>query len=285
MKFEARPLGAGLYLVATPIGNARDITLRALDVLASADMIAAEDTRTARRLMEMHGLTPGGRSLVAYHDHSTERDRARIVDRIAAGGSVAYVSEAGTPLLADPGFRLARAVREAGGEVTAVPGASALLSALSVGGMPTDRFLFCGFLPAAKAARRAELVDLAATRATLVFYESPKRIASLLEDLREVLGGGRPVSLCRELTKKFEEVVQGTLDTVDAGTLTLKGEYVVLVGTATEGGAVTDDEIDAALRQAMAHMRVKDAATAVAGALGLPRRDVYQRALAIGREY
>ena len=173
MTWDKRALPAGLYLVATPIGNARDITLRALDVLASAGTIAAEDTRTARKLMEIHGIRAEGRPIVAYHDHSRPDERRRIVAAVTEGQAVAYVSEAGTPLLADPGFRLAREVRAAGGRVTAVPGASALLAALSVGDMPTDRVLFLGFLPAAEAARRAALIEVAAVPATLVLYESP----------------------------------------------------------------------------------------------------------------
>ncbi|KAA9005192.1 16S rRNA (cytidine(1402)-2'-O)-methyltransferase [Histidinibacterium aquaticum] len=280
MNSDPRPLSAGLYLVATPIGNARDITLRALDVLAAADTLAAEDTRTARRLMEIHGVPLGGRRVLAYHDHSSAPDRARLVEA-ARTGSLAYVSEAGTPLLADPGFRLAREVRSAGGAVTAVPGASALLAALSVGGLPTDRFFFAGFLPSARAARRAALAELAQVPATLVLYESPNRVTDLLGDIAEGLGPDRPVSLCRELTKKFEEVVSGPAGAIDPAGLTLKGEFVVLVGAAEKGEGPGEEEIDAALRQAMETMRVKDAATAVAGALGLPRREVYQRALTL----
>lgn len=286
MKLDDTPLAPGLYLVSTPIGNARDITLRALDVLAGAEMIAAEDTRTARHLMEIHGLAPGGRPVVAYHDHSTERDRERIVAAVNEGRSVAYVSEAGTPLLADPGFRLARAVRAEGGAVTAVPGASALLSALAVGGVPTDRFLFLGFLPAAQAARRSALAEIGRIDATLVLYESPRRLAAALADMAEVLGGDRRAVICRELTKKFEEVVGGTL----SGLLTrlpelvLKGEIVLLLGPPEADSGAAEADIDAALRRAMETMRVKDAATAVAGALGLPRREVYQRALSLDRD-
>ncbi|QQA42334.1 16S rRNA (cytidine(1402)-2'-O)-methyltransferase [Pelagovum pacificum] len=284
MNFEARPLDPGLYLVSTPIGNARDITLRALDVLAAATTIAAEDTRTARRLLEIHGVPLNGRHVVAYHDHSGPADRSRLVDA-ALAGSVAYVSEAGTPLLADPGFRLARDVRAEGGVVTAVPGASALLSALAVGGMPTDRFLFAGFLPPAQSARRTAIAELGSVPATLVFYESPKRIEALVADLAEVLGPARPAAVCRELTKKFEEVIEAPLGemSVRLESAVLKGEIVMLVGPPVAGEA---DEVDVegALRKAMETMRIKDAATAVAGALGLPRRDVYQKALEMKRD-
>ncbi len=274
------PLSAGLYLCAVPIGNARDITLRVLDILASADVIAAEDTRTARKLMEIHGIAPGDRPMVAYHDHSTDATRARLVSRIAEGRSVAFVSEAGTPLVADPGYKLAQAVQEAGLPVTAAPGASAVLTALTLSGLPSDAFYFAGFLPSTQAARKRALEGCRDLPATVVFYESPKRVNGLLDDLCDTLGEERQVAICRELTKKFEEVLQGT-----AGDLrelcaerTLKGECVVLVG---RGAAEKHDEQDvkAALVKAMASMRIKDAANAVSGAMGLPRRDVYQMAL------
>lgn len=284
MNQSAAPLPAGLYLVATPIGNARDITLRALDVLRAADVVAAEDTRTARRLMEIHGIALRGRPMHAYHDHSGPGDRERLVEAVAAGRSVAYLSEAGTPLVADPGYRLVRSVREAGGAVTALPGPSALLAALSVAGMATDRFLFAGFLPPAAEARRRELAELGRAAATLVFYESPRRVADLLDDLAATLGGDRPAAICRELTKLHEEVLRGTVEELREAVATRppRGEVVLLVGRA-EGPEAGPGEVDAALADAMRTMRVKDAATAVAGALGLPRREVYQRALALRR--
>lgn len=280
MNYEIRPLSPGLYLVATPIGSARDITLRALDILASADLIAAEDTRTARKLMEIHGVPLGDRRVVAFHDHSGEGAVRKLVAAIAAGKSVACVSEAGTPLIADPGYELALAVRDAGLMVTAAPGASAILAALAVGGLPTDRFAFVGFLSAAKVQRATQLAELRDLPFTLVFYESPKRIHDLLAAMRDIFGGEREVAVCRELTKKFEEVSRGPLDQLvaDFDGRTVKGEIVVLVGRAgaTE---VAEVDIEGALRTAMQTMRVKDAATAVAGALGLPRRSVYQTAL------
>ena len=277
------PLSAGLYLAATPIGAARDITLRTLDLLRDADMIAAEDTRTARKLMDIHGVPLNGRRLVACHDHSGEGVVQGLADAIAGGASVVYVSEAGTPLVSDPGFTLARAAIARGLPVTAAPGASALLAALAVAGLPADRFLFAGFLPAAETARRTALAELAAVPATLVFYESPKRLNALLTDLVAVLGE-REAAICRELTKRFEEVRRGTLGQLLAGLQgEVRGEVVVVVGRGTPREA-TEEDIRARLAEAMGTMRLKDAATAVAGALGLPRQRVYQLALGLKEE-
>ncbi|MBU2359619.1 16S rRNA (cytidine(1402)-2'-O)-methyltransferase [Loktanella sp. M215] len=285
MNYEIRPLSAGLYLVATPIGSARDITLRALDILASCDVIAAEDTRTARKLMEIHGVPLGKRPVVAFHDHSGAGQIARLVADVAAGKAVACVSEAGTPLIADPGFELALAVRDAGLPVTAAPGASAVLTALAVGGLPTDRFAFVGFLSAAAAQRATQLADLRDMPFTLVIYESPKRVHALLNAACEVLGGDREAVVCRELTKKFEEVTRGTLQSLadDFDGRAVKGEIVVLIGR-VGAQTVSDGDVETALRDAMVTMRIKDAATAVAGALGLPRRQVYQTALGLDRK-
>lgn len=285
MNFKISPLAPGLYLVATPIGTARDITLRALDVLASADILAAEDTRTARKLMEIHGVPLAGRPLVAFHDHSGANTVARLAAEIAAGKAVAYVSEAGTPLVADPGFELAREVAEAGGQVLAVPGASAVLAALSVAALPTDRFLFAGFLPAGKAQRDAAIAELHDVPATLVFYESPKRVQQMLASLRDVLGADRQAAVCRELTKRFEQVRRGTLGEMAEALAEspARGEYVVVVGRAG-ARAVAEADVEAALREAMTSLRVKDAATLVAGALGLPRREVYQIALKLSED-
>lgn len=285
MKLESKPLSAGLYFVATPIGTARDITLRGLDILANADLIAAEDTRTARKLMEIHGVALGQRQVVAYHDHSGDNIAKRLVDQIAAGKSVAYVSEAGTPLVADPGYELGCAVIAAGLDVRAAPGASALLAALAVAGLPTDRFLFVGFLPSGKTQRDTEIASLRDLPFTMVFYESPKRIHEMLDSLCEILGPEREIAVCRELTKKFEDVRRGTIAQVREtfADQTARGEFVVIVG---RGGAVTveENDVEAALREAMKTMRVKDAATAVAGALGLQRRQVYQIALAMEKD-
>ena len=285
MNHEIRPLAAGLYLVATPIGSARDITLRALDILASCDVIAAEDTRTARKLMEIHGIPLGKRPVVAFHDHSGAGAVDRLVAAIAAGQSVACVSEAGTPLIADPGYELALAVQAAGLAVTAAPGASALLAALAVAGLPTDRFAFLGFLSPAAVQRRTQLAELRDLPFTLVIYESPKRVHDLLSAGCEVLGEGRAAVVCRELTKKFEEVSRGTLASLSEAFdgRTVKGEIVVLIGRAG-AEVIADGDVEQALREAMTTMRVKDAATAVAGALGLPRRQVYQTALAMNQD-
>jgi 16S rRNA (cytidine1402-2'-O)-methyltransferase len=280
MIFDTKPISAGLYFVATPIGSARDITLRALDLLAGCDVIAAEDTRTARKLMEIHGVPLGKRPILAYHDHSGDAMRARIVAEIAAGRSVAYVSEAGTPLVADPGYALGRAVIEAGLPLTAAPGASAVLAALTVSGLPTDRFLFVGFLSAAKAQRETEIAELRDMPFTLIFYESPKRVSEMLYSLSDIMGTERLAVVCRELTKRFEQVTRGTLAELaaDFSGKTPRGEIVVLVGRAgaTE---ILPATVEAALREAMKTMRVKDAATLVAGAMGLSRRHVYQIAL------
>ncbi len=269
----------GLTLAATPIGAARDVTLRTLDLLATTDTIAAEDTRTARKLMDIHGIALAGRRLVACHDHSGEGVVAGLVEEMAEGRSVLYVSEAGTPLVSDPGFALARAAIARGLPVTAAPGPSALLAALAVAGLPADRVLFAGFLPTAEAARRTEIAGLAAVPATLVLFESPKRLPALLAALAETLGD-REAAVCRELTKRFEEVRRGRLPELAAAYAgqEVRGEVVVVVGRGT-AEAAGEDEVRERLREALATMRLKDAATAVAGALGLPRQQVYRLAL------
>ena len=279
----AKALAPGLYLVSTPIGAARDITLRALDILGAADVLAAEDTRTLRQLMEIHGVALNGRQVVPYHDHNGERALPRILADLRAGKTVAYASEAGTPLISDPGFELTRAARDEGLPVFAAPGASAVLYALTVAGLPTDRFLFAGFPPAAKAARTAFLQELAPIQATLVLYESPNRINKIFDDLVQTHGEMRQAALCRELTKRFEEVSRGTLGELRnsfAGR-TVKGEVVLVIDRQAEVRA-SPETVEQALDQAMAHMTVKDAAAAVAEAYGMPRREVYQLALKRG---
>lgn len=275
-------LQPGLYVVSTPIGNARDLSLRALDTLRSADVLAAEDTRTLRRLMEIHGVPLSGRRVVAFHDHNAKSARPGLLAALAGGQSVAYASDAGTPLLADPGFTLVRAAREDGHPVTAVPGASALLSALTIAGLPTDRFLFEGFLPPKSGARRKILQMLCDIPATLVFYESPHRIAAMLDDLAQVLGETRRAALCRELTKRFEEVREGTLQDLVASVAATppRGELVVLVAPG-DSPLVSETDIDSSLEEALARLPVKQAANEVAARLGLARRDMYQRALAL----
>ncbi|APX15539.1 16S rRNA (cytidine(1402)-2'-O)-methyltransferase [Phaeobacter inhibens] len=277
-------LPSGLYFVATPIGTARDITLRALDVLASADMIAAEDTRSLRKLMEIHGVPLNGRQIVAYHDHSGAGARARLLAALEEGQSVAYASEAGMPLIADPGYDLSRAAAEAGHLVTVAPGASAALAALTLAGLPTDAFFFAGFLPNASGARRKRLEELTAVPGTLVFYESPKRIAASLRDMAAVLGD-RPAALCREITKKFEEVRRDSLLTLAEGLdqAPVKGEIVVLVDRA-RGVSVSDGDLDSDLRAALKDNSVKDAASIVAEMHNLPRRKIYQLALDMAKD-
>ena len=278
-----RTIVPGLHFVATPIGAARDITLRALDILAGADVLAAEDTRTLKHLMAIHGVPLGERHVYAYHEHNDDAMRPRLMQALAEGKSVAYASEAGTPLVSDPGFQLSRAAIEAGHAVLAAPGASAVLCALAVSGLPSDRFLFAGFPPAAKSARATFLAELASVQATLILYESPKRINQLLEDLSQYMGEGRYAAVCRELTKRFEEVSRGSLrQLADAfAGRTVKGEIVVLIDRA-EAAKADADTVEAALTMALATMTVKDAAAAVAAAYGLPRREVYQLALKMG---
>jgi 16S rRNA (cytidine1402-2'-O)-methyltransferase len=276
------PVPPGLHFVATPIGTARDITLRALDTLAGADVLAAEDTRTARKLMELHGIALGGRPLLAYHDHNGPAMRPRLLALLAEGRSVAYVSEAGTPLVADPGFALARAAIAAGVPVHAVPGPSAVLAALTVSGLPTDRFLFAGFPPTRAGERRAFLTDLAPVPATLVLYEAPGRAAATLAACREVLGE-RDAALCRELTKRFEEVRRGTLSDLAARAAAAppRGEVVLVIDRSRAAPEAAG--MEALLAEALATMTVKDAAAHVAEVLGLPKRQVYQAALGLAK--
>ena len=277
-------LSAGLYLVATPIGTASDITLRALDILQNADVLAAEDTRQARKLMDIHGVALGGRPLLPYHDHNGASMRPKLVKAVQEGKVVAYVSDAGTPLIADPGYQLAAGMIEAGLPITAAPGASAVLTALSLAGLPTDRFLFAGFAPVKAKARKAFFAEFAAVPATLVFYEAPRRLGESLAAMAEVFGD-RPAAMCRELTKKFEEVRRGSLcELADyyAEAPAPKGEAVVVVGAPLKA-ASTPEAIDAALIEALKHSRVKDAAAEVAAAFDLPRKPLYQRALELGR--
>lgn len=281
---QADRLDPGLYLVSTPIGTARDITLRALDVLNAADLLAAEDTRTLRHLMSIHGIPLRGRRILAYHDHNADRARPAILSAIAEGLSVAYCSDAGTPLVADPGFRLSRDVAGAGGRVHAVPGASALLAALTVAGLPSDRFLFAGFAPSQKGARRRWLERQASLDATVVIFESPRRVKDMLRDLCEI-DGERDIAVCRELTKKFEEVLRGPARFVMEGIPEegLRGEVVVVMAPAGEMAA-DDGVVRAALAERLGRMTMRDAAAEVAAAVGRPRKDVYRMALTMQEE-
>lgn len=278
----AADLAPGLYVVATPIGNLADITLRALAVLGAVDVIACEDTRITRRLLDRYGLaTP----LTPYHEHNAAAVRPRLLTRLQAGGRVALVSDAGTPLISDPGYRLVRACRDAGVAVVPLPGASSVLAALSAAGLPTDRFLFGGFLPPRAAARRKALEALVPLQATLVFLESPRRLAAALADMAAVFGP-REAAVARELTKRFEEIVCGHLDMLAeryAAPAPVKGEITVVVAPPGERPAVSAADVDALLEAALAHSTVRDAAASVAAASGLPRREVYARAVEIAR--
>ena len=280
--FQAPPLPGGLYVVATPIGHLGDITLRALETLAAADVIACEDTRVTRKLTDRYGISA---RLTPYHDHNAAAARPKLLARLAAGEAVALVSDAGTPLVSDPGYRLVRAARAAGHAVTTLPGPSAVLAALTVAGLPTDRFFFAGFLPPKQAARRARIAELADIPATLVLFETGPRIAAALADLAAALGE-REAAVCRELTKLHEEVLRGDLKTLAATYAAQdppRGELVVVIAppSAQQPDAV---ELDSRLREALGRASVKDAVAEVAEALHLARRDVYQRALALRDE-
>lgn len=281
----ASPLSPGLWLVPTPIGNVQDITLRALDVLTRADILACEDTRRTRHLLDLHGVPVAGRRMVSYHDQNGAARRPQIMAWLEEGRSVAYATDAGTPLIADPGYRLVTEARAAGHAVHALPGASSVLTALCTSGLPTDRFLFAGFLPPKSSARRRALAELAGVSATLVFLESPRRVAAALADMAEMLGANREAVLARELTKRFEEVrpaLLGELAATLAAEPAPKGEIVVVVGPPPAGGEdVAVEDLDAALEKALARMSTKEAARAVADQLGLPRREVYNRALSL----
>jgi 16S rRNA (cytidine1402-2'-O)-methyltransferase len=275
----------GLYIVATPIGNAQDITLRALTLLATVDVIACEDTRVSVKLLRRHAIAT---RRVAYHDHNADAVRPKLLARLAAGQSVALISDAGTPLVSDPGFKLVREAVERGFAVTALPGPSAPLAALVLSALPADQFFFAGFLPAKEAARRRALAALKAVPATLLFLESAPRLAASLADMAAVLGD-RPAAVARELTKLYEEVRRAPLGSLAAhygGVPPPKGEIVVVVGPpAASDDAVSADALDQALGVALARMSLKDASEAVAAATGLPRRAVYARALALaGRD-
>lgn len=275
---DSAPLEAALYLVSTPIGNAGDIGRRALDVLARADHVACEDTRVTGPFLKRFGISA---RLTAYHDHNAARRRPEIIQQIQNGESVALVSDAGTPLVSDPGYKLVADCVDAGLNVTAVPGASAPLTALILSGLPTDRFFFQGFLPAKTGARRAALTEIAQVPATLVFMESGPRLAASLADMTQVLGD-RPAAVARELTKRFEEVRRGPLARLAAHYAEAgppKGEICVAVGGPLAAPETTEADLDALLAAALAKGSVKDAAAEVASVTGLARKTVYARAL------
>jgi 16S rRNA (cytidine1402-2'-O)-methyltransferase len=281
--FPVRKAQAGLYLVSTPIGNLGDMTLRGLQVLAGTDLIACEDTRVTHRLLDHYGIrTP----LTPYHDHNAVAARPKLLARLAEGAAVALVSDAGTPLISDPGLKLVRAAHEAGHPVIAVPGASSVLAALASGGLPTDRFWFEGFLPAKEAARRTRISELDRIPGTLVLFESGPRLGDALADLADGLGS-RQAAVCRELTKLHEEVRRGDLPELAvayASGAETRGEIVILIAPPDVEAPLTADELDALLREALSRASLKEAVADVAAASGLSRRDVYRRALEIKDE-
>jgi 16S rRNA (cytidine1402-2'-O)-methyltransferase len=271
-------LPPGLYVVATPIGHAQDITIRALMVLRAADVIACEDTRVTAKLLALHGIA---RPLARYDDHTAAAAGPALLARIKGGASVALVSDAGTPLISDPGYRLVRACAEEGIGVVPIPGPSAVLAALAVAGLPTERFLFAGFPPSRTVARRRFYAELASVPATLVVMEGPHRLVASLADMAEVFGS-REAAVARELTKMFEEVRRGRLDALAReyqGREQVKGEVTIVVAPPTPAAAPTEAEIDARLKQALKEGSVRTAAAAVAEETGLPRRALYARAL------
>jgi 16S rRNA (cytidine1402-2'-O)-methyltransferase len=275
-------LTPGLHIVATPIGNLGDVTLRALAALAGADLIACEDTRVTRKLLDRYAIeTP----LTSYHDHNAAKARPMLLRRLAEGAAIALVSDAGTPLVSDPGFKLVRETREAGHAVTAMPGPSALLAALTIGGLPTDQFFFAGFLPPKQAARRARIAEFARIPATIVLFETGPRVAAALADLAAGLGP-REAALCRELTKLHEEVRRGDLATLarssEAGEV--RGEIVLVIAPPQAAAQPSAEESETLLRAALSRTSLKEAVAEVAGATGLPRRELYQRALALTKQ-
>ena len=267
-------------MVATPIGNAGDIGLRALGILRAAGAIVAEDTRVTAKLLALHGIS---RPLLTYNDHNAERERPRLLERLGVGAALALVSDAGTPLISDPGHKLVREAHAHGIPIYAVPGASALLASLSIAGLPTNRFFFAGFLPAKSGERRAALEDLKTIASTLVFFESPQRLKDTLAAMAEIFGP-RQAAVARELTKMHEEVRRGTLSELArhyAGAPTPKGEITLVIGPPAVAAPAGQAKVDVLLALALPHMPVKEAAALVAAATGHARRDIYARALTL----
>lgn len=281
LRAEGKRLDPGLHIVATPIGNLADITLRALSTLAAADAVLAEDTRVTRILLAHYGITT---PLVAYHEHNAAAMRPQLLERLAGGARLALVSDAGTPLVSDPGYKLVADAVAQGLPVTAVPGASAVLTALVVAGLPSDRFFFEGFLPQKESARRERIGELAQIPGTLVFFESPRRLAAMLADLALVLGN-RPAVVARELTKYYETIRRGPVETLAgeyAAEPAPKGEVVVLVGPpGAQGHGLEAIDIDAQLLEALKTLSVRDAAAQVSARTGLKRRELYARAISL----
>ena len=272
----------GLHLVATPIGNLGDITLRALETLAGVDIIACEDTRITRRLTERYAITA---QLKPYHEHNAALARPKILERLAQGASIALVSDAGTPLISDPGFKLVREVCAAGHQVIALPGPSSVLSALSVAALPTDRFFFEGFLPPKQTARRARLAELARIDATLVMFESGNRVQDTLADLADIMGT-RDAAVCREMTKMHEEVRRARVSelALASDALETRGEFVLVIGPPAGAQIMAEGELDDLLRSSLKRDSVKDAVAHAVELSGRPRREIYARALELAKE-
>ena len=278
-RFEAEPLAPGLYVVATPIGNLGDITVRALATLAAAETVLCEDTRTSGKLMERFVIKT---KLSPYHEHNAQKARPHILERLQQGATIALISDAGMPLVSDPGYRLVKEAVELGIPVTACPGPSAVLTGLALSGLPTDRFLFAGFVPQKQGERRRLFEEFAKLKATLIFFESPHRIIETLHDLAMALPG-RAVAVTRELTKLHEEVLRGTAFGIAeqlAARASVKGEITLLVGPPQEDEAVSDEDLDEAITQALASMPASKAASELAKRFNLNRQDIYQRILA-----
>jgi 16S rRNA (cytidine1402-2'-O)-methyltransferase len=278
-RFEADPIAPGLHVVATPIGNLGDITLRALATLAAADTILCEDTRTSGKLMERFAIRT---RLAPYHEHNAQKVRPEILERLSQGAAIALISDAGMPLVSDPGYRLVTEAVALGIPVTACPGPSAVLTGLALSGLPTDRFLFAGFVPQKQGERKRLLAEFARLKATLVFFESPHRIVETLHALAQALPG-RSVAVTRELTKLHEEVLRGTAEEIAAqleSRASIKGEITLIIGPPGEEEAVSEDDLDAAIRQALSVMPASKAASELAKRFNLNRADIYQRILA-----
>jgi 16S rRNA (cytidine1402-2'-O)-methyltransferase len=278
--FAAPQAAAGLHIVATPIGHLGDVTLRALETLAGVDLIACEDTRVTQKLLERYGIRA---ALAPYHEHNAQAARPKLLAKLAEGASIALVSDAGTPLISDPGFKLVREVQALGHKVVTVPGASSVLAALTLAALPTDRFFYDGFLPAKEGARRARLAELKRIDATLVLFESGNRIAASLEDLAATLGP-REAAICRELTKLHEEVLRGPLDELAkrADGIETRGEFVVVVAPPL-ASAMSESDVTEMLRNALDKHSVKDAVAQVTEASGRSRREVYALALELSK--
>lgn len=280
IEFDAKPIDHGLYIVATPIGNLADITVRSLEVLASCDVIACEDTRTSRKLLDRYQITT---RTVAYHEHNAEFASGKIIEALDGGKTIALISDAGTPLISDPGFRVVNDAIEAGHKVIPVPGASSVLTALMAAGLPTDSFYYAGFLPNKEKARTDRFKELGAIKATLIFFESPHRITASLKNAASVLGDDRAACICRELTKSHEEFAKGSLkelyETCEARNV--KGEVVLVIAPPQEEEIDLDEDITPLLMKLSSEMSTSQAASEAARITGRSRKDLYQQLLAL----